>query len=302
MKVLVTGVNGFVGHHLASELVAAGHEVVGAGLGSVSPGLAEILADYLECDLVQGWPGVDVEAVVHLAALSAVGPSFADPQRYIAANSAPITHLGEFQLASGRQSRVVVVSTGAIYGANDGEPLSEASPMVPTSPYAVSKMLNEAQCAYYRRRGVDVVVMRPFNHIGPGQGPGFILPDLVAGLLEARQTGAVLRVGNLDTRRDYTDVRDVVRAYRLALESPTVGVPVLNVCSGQSVSGREILETAAEVLEQAVPTVEVDDKRLRPDDPLEVRGDNRGIRSTLGWSPTIALERSVRDFVQSMTQ
>ncbi len=302
MRVLVTGVNGFVGHHLASELVAAGHEVVGAGLGSVSPGVATVLADYVECDLVQGWPELHAEAVVHLAALSAVGPSFADPQRYIVANSAPITHLGEAQLASDRHARVVVVSTGAIYGANEGEPLSEASPMVPTSPYAVSKMLNEAQCAYYRRRGVDVVVMRPFNHIGPGQGPGFILPDLVAGLLEARETGAALRVGNLDTRRDYTDVRDVVRAYRLAVESPTVGASVLNVCSGRSVPGKDILETAAEVLGQATPVVEVDETRLRPDDPVEVRGDNGAIRSALGWSPEIPIERSVQDFVASLTQ
>lgn len=297
MRVAVTGVNGFVGQHLARELVDAGHIVVGVGLGTVAPGLQTVLADYAECDLSRAWPPVEAEGIVHLAALSAVGPSFNDPQRYLEANSAPLTHLAEAMLRQGRAPRIVVVSTGAVYGANDGIPLVESAPMVPTSPYVVSKMLTEAQCAYYRRRGLDVLAMRPFNHIGPGQGAGFILPDLVAGVVRWRDHGKPVTVGNLTTRRDYTDVRDVVRAYRLTLESLAAPLPVLNVCSGVSVSGQTLLNEVARAVGVHDPAVVVDSALLRPSDPHEVRGDHTLIQRTVGWVPRIPLEQTVADVV-----
>ncbi|GAA4708368.1 GDP-mannose 4,6-dehydratase [Nocardioides conyzicola] len=300
MKILVTGVGGFVGGHLVRELVSAGHEVVGAGLARNPGPVEELLVDYLWGDLTCAWPTVNVDAVVHLAALSAVGPSFADPQRYIEANSAPVTHLGEHLLTMARPVRTVVVSTGAVYGGGDAAPLTEQSPLVPTSPYAISKMLTEIQCAYYRQRGLDVVVMRPFNHIGPGQGSGFILPDLAEEARTSVRTGHAMTVGNLKTRRDYTDVRDVVRAYRLAVEAPEILAPVLNVCSGASVSGCEILELTTSALGVSGVEVRVDESRLRPQDPPDIRGDNALIRSVLGWAPTIAVETSVRDFVAEL--
>jgi GDP-4-dehydro-6-deoxy-D-mannose reductase len=161
----------------------------------------------------------------------------------------------------------------------------------------VSKLLTELQATYYRRRGLDIVTMRPFNHIGPGQGPGFLLPDLAAGVEVATASTAPLRVGNLDTRRDYTDVRDVVRAYRLAVEADELAVPLLNVCSGHSVSGREILNQVVAALELDMPALEVDTARLRPEDPEEISGDNALIRKTLRWAPEIDLATTVRDFV-----
>lgn len=300
MRIAVTGVNGFVGQHLVRELTGHGHTVVGMGLGSAEWDTAQLMTDYVTVDLRQRWPSIDVDAVVHLAALSAVEPSFADPQRYIEANSAPMTHLGEALLSTTERVRVIVVSTGAVYDGPAGAPWNENTPVVPSSPYIVSKLVTEAQTAYYRRRGLDLVVMRPFNHVGPGQRTGFLLPDLVSGVRTWLQTGVAMSVGNLNTYRDYTDVRDVVRAYRLALEAPELHANVLNICSGQSVSGRELLATVAETLAPGrQPDTVVDNARLRPGDPAEIRGDNTAIQDALGWRPSIPMSQTVRDVVRS---
>ena len=297
MKVVVTGINGFVGQHLARELTDHGHAIVGMGLGPADDHVAHLLSEYISVDLRRCWPTVDCDAVVHLAALSAVGPSFKDPQLYIESNSAPMTHLGEALLAVPKRVRVVVISTGAVYSGAEKRPLGESALTVPSSPYIVSKLVTEAQSSYYRRRGLDVLVMRPFNHLGPGQATGFLLPDLVRGVMDWMQTGRAVPVGNLHTRRDYTDVRDVARAYRLALEAPKISQPVLNVCSGNSVSGLEILHLIAEHLAVERPDVEVDESKLRPGDPEEVRGDNTAILQALGWRPSIPVSRSVRDMI-----
>jgi GDP-4-dehydro-6-deoxy-D-mannose reductase len=294
VRVAVSGVNGFVGQHLARDLAAHDHEVLGVSKGPVVPALEAVLADYTDCDLAEAWPEVDADAVVHLAGLSAVGPSFGDPQGYLQGNSAPVTRLCEALLDAGRSPRLVVVSTGAVYAPGVG--LDEASPTQPTSPYAVSKLLVETQCAYYRRRGLDVTVMRPFNHIGPGQLAGFLLPDLIAAV-----TSGEVTAGNLETRRDYTDVRDVVRAYRLAVEARTVGAPLFNVCSATSVSGTTLLGLVVAELGVELPPVVVDPARLRPDDPVDIRGDNGLIGTVLGWRPELALETTVRDTVAELS-
>jgi GDP-4-dehydro-6-deoxy-D-mannose reductase len=291
----VSGVNGFVGVHLTHDLVEHGHEVIGLGNGPVAPEVDAALLQYQDQDLTQLWPRETADAVVHLAGLSAVGPSFDDPQGYLEGNSAPVTHLCEGLLREGRSPRVIVVSSGALYAPGVG--VSESSPTQPSSPYAVSKLLVETQCAYYRRRGLDITVMRPFNHIGPGQQPGFLLPDLIAGVLSGAFTA-----GDLTTRRDYTDVRDVARAYRLAVEAERVDVPVFNVCSAVSVSGQTMLELVARELGVDVPVITVDRARLRPDDPEEIRGDNSLIAQVLGWRPTIELETTVRDTVARVTR
>lgn len=291
MRVAVTGVSGFVGVHLTRELVGHGHEVIGVSKGRVEPSIAQLLVGYYDQDLVSAWPtDIGADAVVHLAGLSAVGPSFDDPQGYLHGNSAPVTNLCEAMLLDKSSPRILVVSTGAVYAPGVG--LDEAAPTVASSPYGLSKLLVEMQCDYYRRRGLDVVVMRPFNHIGPGQGRGFLLPDLVSGVLGGRVVA-----GNLETRRDYTDVRDVARAYRLAVEARRIDSPVLNVCTGTSVSGLTMLELVAAELGVPVPEVSVDPERLRPDDPEEIRGDNGLIARAVGWQPSIDLVSTVRDTV-----
>lgn len=295
-RVAVTGVNGFVGRHLVAELVAGGAQVV--GLGHEPHGGPPGLSDYVSQDLTQGWPrGLDVDAVVHLAGLSAVGPSFDAPQRYLEQNSAMVTHLCEGVLEHCPQVRVLVVSSGAVYDARQPQPLTEEARIGFSSPYVVSKVLVENQVAHYASRGLDAVVARPFNHIGPGQGGGFLVPDLLAGAETAATAGEPMRVGDLDTRRDYTDVRDVVRAYRLLVEAEDLEDRVFNVCSGRSWSGRELLG----LLESAWPygpvRVEVDPGRVRPGDPREIVGDHGRLQAAVGWKPEVDVPTSVHDFV-----
>jgi GDP-4-dehydro-6-deoxy-D-mannose reductase len=295
-RVAVTGVNGFVGRHLVNELVVAGVDVV--GVGHEERGAPDGLSEYVSQDLTRGWPrSLDVDAVVHLAGLSAVGPSFDEPQRYLDQNSAMVTHLAEGLLRESTRVRVLVVSSGAVYDARQDQPLSEAARIGFSSPYVVSKVLVENLVAYYAGRGLDAVVARPFNHIGPGQGTGFLVPDLLAGAAAAATSGGPLRVGDLDTRRDYTDVRDVVRAYRLLVEAEHLDDRVFNICSGRSWSGRELLGLLESEWPHGEIAVEVDESRFRPGDPREIVGDSSRLHRAVGWKPEVDVPTSVRDFV-----
>lgn len=296
-RVVVTGVNGFVGRHLVTELVTQGYDVV--GIGHEAEPHVEGLSDYAVQDLTRGWPdGLGGDAVVHLAGLSAVGPSFAEPQRYLETNSAMVSHLGEALLAAGSTARVLIVSSGAVYDAHQDLPFTEESRIGQGSPYVVSKLLVEHQGAYYASRGLDVVVVRPFNHIGPGQGPGFLVPDLYGAVRGAAEGDGLLSVGDLDTRRDYTDVRDVVRAYRLLLEADDLEHRLFNVCSSRSWSGRELLDLVlVETGGLGELTVEVDPAKVRPDDPREVVGSAERLETAVGWAPERDVATSVRDYV-----
>lgn len=294
-RIAVTGVNGFVGRHLAAELAGNGIEVFGIGMeDKPDQALDGLLCEYVVADLAEGWPDTPVDAIIHLAGLAAVGPSFDEPQRYITVNSSIVTNLCEGVLASGSKPRVVLVSSGAIYDGKQRLPLKEESAIALNSPYAVSKVLNENQSVYYRGRGLDCVIARPFNHIGPGQGPGFLLPDLAAALFSAVD-GQPLLVGDLTTRRDYTDVRDVARAYRLLATQPVLRHHVYNICSGVSLSGDDILAALTKGRDNI--RTEVDPARLRPNDPADIVGDNSRLREDTGWSPTLSIDETVADFL-----
>lgn len=299
-SIAVTGANGFVGRHLVRELVDAGHSVIGVGRDAVALD-PDLLADYISVDLSAEWPSLPaVDAVAHLAGLAAVGPSFDDPGLYISHNSAIVIHLFEAMRAAEQSPRVLIVSSGAVYDADADQPLTEQSPLGYTSPYVVSKVLVENLTSYYRRLGVDVVIARPFNHIGPGQGPGFLVPDLVETVRKARSNGERPTFGNLSTLRDYTDVRDVVRAYRLLLEAEDLPHPVYNVCSGTSLAGTEILAAVRSALDDTEDAAAPDTRHTRLQDPSSITGSHDLITEDLGWQPTIAPRTSVRDFVETL--
>lgn len=295
---VITGVGGFVGTHLAREAASAGRSVFGIGRpGEVPPHLAGVLDDYAGVDLRHEWPSTaprDAD-VVHLAGLAAVGSSFARPQEYIADNSAMTTVVGEAALAASSGGRIVAVSSGGVYAAPPHDAaLDEGAPIGFSSPYVVSKILVENQIAFYRSRGLDAVVARPFNHFGPGQGPGFLVPDLLQNLRRLPD-GSPLVVGTLDTRRDYSDVRDVVRAYLALLDAPVLTHDLYNVASGTARSGREVLAAVCAALGRDVPELLVDPARVRPADPPSIRGDASRLRGETGWRPSIPFEQSVAD-------
>jgi GDP-4-dehydro-6-deoxy-D-mannose reductase len=300
--VAITGVNGFVGKHLVRELVERGHRVVGIGREAAAhQSIANNLYKYWSSDLALDWPTIGaVDSIIHLAGLASVGQSFSQPQQYIEVNSAMITHMFEFYLKQTTKPRFVIISSGAVYSTNQKMPLTEQSKTGHSSPYVIGKMLIELQTAYYRQRGLDCIVMRPFNHFGPGQGPGFLVPDL---LHKVRQLNGhdKLSVGNLSTKRDYTDVRDVVRAYQLVATNPKpLPHNLYNVCSGKSTSGEDILQTIFKIkgLGQTI-TVYPDKDLQRPTDAADIFGDNTLLRKDIGWQPEIPLRTTLKDCVNS---
>lgn len=294
--IAVTGVTGFVGKHLTNELHDLGHKVFGIS----REGACDFVDDYSRSDLAIEWPEdvSDVDVVIHLAGLAAVGPSFDDPQTYINLNSAMVTHMCEYFLKQDKKPRIVIISSGSVYDPSQSLPISENGKIGFNSPYSVSKILVENQVEYYRTRGLDCVVVRPFNHIGPDQLPGFLVPDLYEKISAASQ-GAAISVGNLETRRDYTDVRDIVRAYGKLALADNLNYSLYNVCSGESLSGIEMFELIKKATNRPDVSYQVDQSLVRPTDIPEITGSSSRLQEELGWKPEIAIEQTIRDFVAS---
>lgn len=306
-KVIVTGVNGFVGHHLARELKQQGWEVIGVGTDQEAAStIHDSLNGYYTCDLtdydsVSLLPLKQVRAVINLAGLAAVGPSFDQPDLYMRVNTSVLDTLCKAAIEQDvKDIRLLAISSGAVYGLGQQMPLTEESLLNPdSSPYAASKIAMEELAASYRNDGLDCVVARPFNHIGPGQAEGFILPDLYKKLIVARDTNDKILVGNLTTKRDYTDVRDVAQAYINLISQDELDGGIYNVCSGRSFSGEEILAHLTHALGFDDVVVEVDEKLFRPSDAPNLYGDNSRLLAATGWRPSIALDQTIGDFVSS---
>jgi GDP-4-dehydro-6-deoxy-D-mannose reductase len=305
-KILVTGVNGFVGLHLAKELSDSGNTVLGVGGKLGARDVPENVENYLELDLTDknqaakiNFDGVD--AVIHLAGLAAVGPSFDNPMLYVGVNVGIEVNLFETALNQNSKPKFLIISSGTLYDAKADLPLSEASLVDPNSPYAVSKIGQEQMAMYYETRGFECVLARPFNHIGPGQGPGFIVPDLAKQVVDFQKgiTKEIL-VGNLEAERDYTDVRDIAKAYRLLIEKGKSG-EVYNVCSGKALSGHHILEELLNLVEEK-PVVKKDPARLRPSDTPVIFGSNQKIISDTGWHPEIPISQTLKDVMSAMNK
>lgn len=289
MRAFLTGGHGFVGGWLARHLAQSGDEVV------LAPGGLDVRdAAALTDALARARP----EVVFHLAARTHVGASWSEPALTFEVNA-----LGTLQVLEAVRSlqpvpRVVLVSSSEVYGRGSGEVLNEDAPLRPVSPYAASKVAAEylgiqAGLGY----GVEVVRVRPFNHVGPGQRDDFVVSALARRVVEAeRRGGDVLRVGNLDAARDFTDVRDVVRAYRLVALEGEAGA-VYNVCSGVATPISAVAELVASLARRPV-RLEVDPALLRPVDVPVLVGDPGRLVARTGWKPEIPLETTVADVVE----
>lgn len=304
-QILVTGINGFVGHHVARELHEHGFIVIGSGTTTeLDSELAECTTEYIgNCDLTDATdvariPLESIDAVINLAGLAQVGASFGQEEKYNHINVAVQTVLADRLLELDKKTvRIIAVSTGAVYDSNQPMPLTEESTLVTqASPYALSKIAMEDALQPYKDKGLDIVVTRPFNHIGPGQAPGFLVPDLAKQLSET-EPGAVMKIGNLTTRRDYTDVRDVARAYRLLATADTLAYGVYNVCSGKSIPGTEILAQLQNAMSLGEIKTEVDESRFRPTDAQNIYGNAAHLFEDTGWKPEIPLQRTITDFI-----
>lgn len=297
--IVVTGVNGFVGRHLVRELTTSGHPVL--GLGREEEPAHEVESDlfsYVAVDLSASWPRLgEIAGIVHLAGLASVGDSFDRPQEYIEVNSRIVTNMCEGLLSEGRHPRIVGVSSGAVYDSTGNRTVDEVAPVAVTSPYAVSKLLVENQLTYYSGRGLDCVIARPFNHAGPGQGPGYLIPDLIEAISRSMEDKSPAQTGLLTTVRDYTDVRDVVRAYRMLCTANSLDHRLYNICSGRGLSGEAIFALVREKLGAADVSARTDESALRPSDPSIIVGDPGRITADVGWSASIPIAQTIRDAV-----
>jgi len=237
------------------------------------------------------------DAVYHLAALTHVGRSYGDPEAVLRVNALGTLSVLEAARCCATPPRVLVISSAEVYGAVDEKnlPLREESPLAPVSPYAASKIAAEflaiqAHLAY----GLATVRVRPFNHVGPGQSTNFAVPALAARIIDAKRSGATwIPVGNLAPKRDLTDVRDVVRAYRMLVTDGTPGA-VYNVCSNRSIG---IDEIARRLLELAGVDLELrpDPSLVRPVDVPVLLGDSSKLEKETGWRPEIELPKTLED-------
>jgi GDP-4-dehydro-6-deoxy-D-mannose reductase len=300
-KILVTGVNGFVGQHLAKELYDNGMEVVGIGgtLGSTnkSPYIkSQLTLDLTKPEEVEQIDFRDIDSVIHLAGITDVRQSFDDPFLYIKVNLGIELNLFEAALKQQVKPKFLIISSGTFYNAKSTLPFTEKSPVNPNSPYAVSKICQEQITMYYQTRGFECIIARPFNHIGPGQGTGFIVPDLAKQIVEVEKgLKKNISVGNLESKRDYTDVRDIVRAYRLLIEKGKSG-ETYNVCSGKALSGKQVLSG---LLNQATikPEITLDPSKMRPSDTPLNYGSHDKLTKDTGWQPEISLNKTLSDVI-----
>jgi GDP-4-dehydro-6-deoxy-D-mannose reductase len=289
VRSLITGGRGFVGHWLADHLVDLGDEVVVIDREVDVTDPAALLAA-----LVSAAP----EAIYHLAALTHVGKSWDDPLQVLQVNVIGTAVLLAAARECGTDPRVLVTSSAEVYGAVTDPtrlPLREDSPTAPLTPYAASKLAAEALVQQaFLGHGQSVITVRPFNHIGPGQTPDFAVPALTKRMVDAERQGTgSIPVGNLTARRDFTDVRDVVRAYRLLIESGEPG-NLYNVCSGRDVEIKEIADELL-ALTGASLKFETDPALMRPVEVPVLRGDPSRLKEATGWEPKIPLEETLAD-------
>lgn len=288
MRALVTGGRGFVGRWLVAHLEACGDDVIATGEE----------ADVADADAIRTKVAeVQPDVIYHLAGQAHVGRSWDAPSETFRVNALGTVNVLDAANRAGSPSRVLVVSSAEVYGQvqPDDLPLTESSAVRPVSPYAASKVAAEvvAQQAV-RGLGQHVVIARPFNHIGPGQSPTFAVSALARRIVDAERTGACeLRMGNPTPRRDFTDVRDVVRAYRLLVEQGEPG-EIYNVCTGDDVMigdlARRLIDISGSNLEIVTDSVE-----LRPVDVPVLRGDPTRLRDATRWQSEVPLDRTLAD-------
>lgn len=307
MRILITGISGFVGPHLVRHIASTAPEAEVWGLvWAADPAQAPSSIQQIEGDLTDissvkaALDEVRPEIIFHLAAASSVASSWDHPGRFLEVNAVGTVNLLEVLRTLGLDARVVVSSSAEVYGAvpTEQQPITEDSPLEPLSPYAASKAAQDLLTAqYYHGYGMPTVRLRLFHHTGPGRPTQFVASSFAHQIarIEKGLDPPRLAVGNLEAIRDFTDVRDVTRAYWLAA---TRGIPgdAYNVCSSRRTSIRRVLDMLLAHSEVEVE-VEVDPDRLRAADIPCLVGDHSRFSDTTGWQPEIPLVQTLGDLL-----
>ncbi|MEM7166228.1 MAG: NAD-dependent epimerase/dehydratase family protein [Planctomycetota bacterium] len=297
MRVLVTGANGFVGKHLVAALSSAGHDVVATSRSGGDGSQPLELPDLARAEELLDEQRPD--AIYHLAAVAEVPKADKDPVTAFRSNVDGTVSLLEGARRAHPSTRFFFVSSSNVYGVVPvaEQPIAECRGYAPAGVYASSKVAAECWVrSYANQLQSPPVILRPFNHVGPGQSPSYALPAFARQIVEI-ENGAepIVRVGNLEVRRDILDVRDVTRAYVRLLQQPQLP-PVLNVCAGRSYLLSELLAQLC-AASSADVQVEVDPMRLRGNDLTLLEGDATQVRAALEWSPQIPMHETLRSLL-----
>jgi GDP-4-dehydro-6-deoxy-D-mannose reductase len=298
----VTGATGFAGGHLIEHL-AGSAPIVGWGRSTPRREL-QPLATWEKIDLLDREAVRDAiaalrpAAVYHLAGAPQVADSWRDTARPLEHNVLGTSHLIDAIRRARLSCRVLVAGSASVYAPSD-HPISESGVQAPGNPYALSKLAQEQLALRaVADDGVQAIVARPFNHTGPRQSPDFVAPSIARQIARIEQGGVepVIRVGNLEARRDFSDVRDVVRAYALLLQRGAPG-QAYNVGSGTGRSIRSLLDALLARARVDV-RVETHPERLRPSDPAALVADTGRLRAATGWVPGIPFESMLDDLLE----
>ncbi len=308
-RILITGITGFVGSHLAEYLLGKNAEIYGTVRWRSRTENIENIKDrikFLEADMRDGHSlevavrESEPDYVFHLAAQSFVPMSWKAPADTLETNIIGTVHLLEAIRKSGLDPKIHIAGSSEEYGMiHPAElPVKETNPLRPLSPYGVSKVAQDKLAyQYHRSYGMKIVLTRAFNHTGPRRGDVFVTSNFSKQVAEIEQGAKpVMYVGNLDAQRDFTDVRDVVKAYWLAVTKAKFG-DVYNVCSGKARTIRSILELLLGLSDVKNIQVKRDPSRIRPSDVEILQGDCSKFRKQTGWRPVIRFERTMKDLL-----
>lgn len=309
MRSLITGVTGFAGAHLAAHLLERGHTVAGIRYAKDDAPIPEHLpsavdlhsADILDqTDLARILSAFEPQAIFHLAAFSNPQDSWENARRTLETNIIGSNNLLQAAADAGKLPRVLLVGSGQQYGnvPESEQPIAEDRPQRPLTPYAVSKSAQEMLgLRFFLAENLPVFLVRSFNHTGPGQEPSYVCSSFARQVaeIEAGRKPPPIRVGNLEARRDFSDVRDVVRGYARILENGKPG-DAYNLCRGKAYSIREILDRLVRLAGGRIP-VEVDPSRYHAADASLVLGDNGKVRREVGWQPELELEETLQSLL-----
>lgn len=297
-RALITGAAGFAGQHLARRLRASGWDLI---LSDHMPHPEQIPCDFAREEDIAGLvqQAGELTHVFHLAARTFVPESMDNPAGAFSVNLLGTVHLATQLAKLNPRPRLVFIGSAEAYGPPQHLPMTESHPLAPQNPYAMSKACADQFCEYLSKRGaLEIVRMRPFNHSGAGQTPQFVLSSFAKQIadIEAGKAEPVMRVGNLEARRDFSHVLDVSRAYELAATEGEAGA-AYNVCSGVAVPIRETLDKLL-AMSTAEIRVEQDPTRMRPVDVPVVTASHEKLSADTGWQPEHSLEDVLRDVLE----
>lgn len=310
MKALITGISGFAGSYLTEFLLDKGYEVFGTfydkSTFSNLDGFIDRITLY-QCD-IRNYDSMkkiieknQPDEVYHLAAISFVPTSLKDPKLTFDTNLYGTLNLYQAIIELQFTPKILFIGSADEYGVVNKHdlPIKEECPLRPMNPYSISKVSADfLSYAYFKNYNLKIIRVRPFNHIGPRQSLEFVCSSFAKQIVEIEKglEGPIIKVGNLEAKRDFTDVRDMVRAYWLAMQKGETG-KVYNICSGRAVQIKELLNNLLELSSKKIEIMK-DPKRMRPSDNPILLGDYIKFRKKSGWKPEIFLDKTLKDILE----